>query len=83
MDMGEWGPILAIVISVLTFITTQRGIRRSANLDTVGELERRIAKLEGDLAACEKARVELIRANQDLMTRLVINNIPHPEPPPS
>lgn len=60
----------ALLIAALTFISTQWSLRRKANGNQVGRLDRRVEKLETALKECETERESLRRDKIALMERL-------------
>jgi membrane protein implicated in regulation of membrane protease activity len=68
-----WIAIASVVLSVLTFVATQFGSRRTANASYLTQLENRVAKLERDLVRCEERGRVLFDENVALMRKLQRN----------
>ncbi len=63
----------ALIIAILTFISTQWGMRRVATKTYVERLEHRIEKLEAELKECVTGREELRRQNIALTEKIAAN----------
>lgn len=69
--MAEWLPYLAVGISVITFLASQREIARRAKVDEVVKLEQRIKQCENDRLELKREVHVLRDENIDLMRRVV------------
>jgi hypothetical protein len=61
---------VSLILSVLTFVATQFGSRRTANASYLTQLEQRVEKLEADLVRCQERSVVLFDENVALMRKL-------------
>ena len=71
MEMTWIVPLIALLISVMTFIATQISIRRSADENYVKSLETRLVRCEAEMNDCQAERKRLTDENLDLMRRLM------------
>jgi hypothetical protein len=62
--------VVSLILSVLTFVATQFGSRRTANASYLTQLEQRVEKLEADLVRCQERSVVLFDENVALMRKL-------------
>jgi Tfp pilus assembly protein PilN len=71
-----WIAAASIVLSVMTFVATQFGSRRTANASYLTQLENRVEKLEKELVRCQERGQTLFDENVALMRKLNARNGP-------
>ena len=59
MDIATGGAIIAVVVALLTFLSTQLTLGRTADRERVGDMERRLSRTESDLKNCLTAKGEM------------------------
>ena len=64
-------PVAALIISVITLIISQVGIRQTASKDYITGIEHRVQVLERELELCRVNCERLINENLSLMRKLV------------
>lgn len=69
--MASWLPYVAVVVSVLAFLASQREVRRMAKVDYVKALETRIADCEEHREELRQEVRKLRNENIDLLRRVV------------
>lgn len=66
----SWIALAALLLSALTFVSTQFGSRRTATASYVAQLERRVEDLEKDLVEERERSRGLVAENIELLRRL-------------
>lgn len=62
---GSWIPLAALVVSIVTMVSTQLGLRAKAQKDD-------LAELRTELDSCEKRCRQIADENLELMRKLVL-----------